>query len=129
MCLGKNISSKMEDLRNMTLALGIQVDNPISILDQNTARHFLNQNKPSDKFDLFMRATNLETLQNMFVEIAMYLDKTKQELGKKERVSPDTIPVFLMFSCSCILRNILYCSNFLIIMPRLKRLARSMRWY
>lgn len=78
----------MEDLRAMTLQLGIQVDNPISVLDQNTARHFLSQsNKSSSKFELFMRATNLETLQKIYVDIALAVDKINQEIKKKERVS------------------------------------------
>ncbi|KAK3914444.1 Structural maintenance of chromosomes protein 6 [Frankliniella fusca] len=82
---GKLISSKMEDLRAMTLQLGIQVDNPISVLDQNTARHFLAQSKPENKFELFMRATNLETLARMYVDITLSVDKIKQEIKKKER--------------------------------------------
>ncbi|KAJ1524555.1 hypothetical protein ONE63_011043 [Megalurothrips usitatus] len=82
---GKLISSKMEDLRTMTMKLGIQVDNPISVLDQNTARHFLNQSKADKKFDLFMRATNLETLQKIYVEINLAVERTNQEIGKKER--------------------------------------------
>ncbi|XP_052122711.1 structural maintenance of chromosomes protein 6-like isoform X2 [Frankliniella occidentalis] len=82
---GKLISSKMEDLRAMTLQLGIQVDNPISVLDQNTARHFLAQSKPENKFELFMRATNLDTLQKIYVDITLSVDKIKQEIAKKER--------------------------------------------
>ena len=88
---GKLISSKMEDLRAMTLGLGIQVDNPISVLDQNTARHFLNQSKPTAKFDLFMRATNLENLKKLYVEISLYASKINQEIGRKERVRNDTL--------------------------------------
>lgn len=76
----------MEDLRAMTLRLGIQVDNPISVLDQNTARHFLNQSKPAAKFDLFMRATNLETLQKIYIEISLHVDRTHTDIKKKERV-------------------------------------------
>ncbi|XP_034235998.1 structural maintenance of chromosomes protein 6 [Thrips palmi] len=82
---GKLVSSKMDDLKSMTLHLGIQVDNPISVLDQNTARHFLNMSKPSNKFDLFMRATNLETLQKIYIDIALSVDRTHQEIKKKER--------------------------------------------
>lgn len=76
----------MDDLKSMTLHLGIQVDNPISVLDQNTARHFLNQSKPSNKFDLFMRATNLETLQKIYIDITREVDITHTEIRKKERV-------------------------------------------
>lgn len=82
---GRVISSKMEDLKHLTLGLGIQVDNPISVLDQNTARHFLNQSKPSAKFELFMRATNLETLQQMYLKIAGYVSNITHEINKKER--------------------------------------------
>ncbi|XP_026286180.1 structural maintenance of chromosomes protein 6-like [Frankliniella occidentalis] len=82
---GKLISSKMEDLRAMTLQLGIQVDNPISVLDQNTARHFLAQSKPENKFELFMRATNLGTLQKIHIAINLSLDSIKLEIDKKSR--------------------------------------------
>ena len=40
----------------------VQVDNPVSLLNQDTSRHFLQKNKPGDKYKLFMKATHLEQI-------------------------------------------------------------------
>ncbi|KAE8752800.1 hypothetical protein FOCC_FOCC000538 [Frankliniella occidentalis] len=82
---GKLVSTKMEELRAMTLRLGIQVTNPISVLDQNSARHFVNESKPEVKFELFMKATSLQSLSDVMTEIDSDLKKISQELNAKER--------------------------------------------
>lgn len=82
---GKTVSTKMQDLRAMCLKLGIQVDNPISVLDQNTAKTFLLQNKPADLFQLFMKATDLETLRVLHDSIDKYFRLTVNELKRKTK--------------------------------------------
>lgn len=87
----------MQDLRGMCLKLGIQVDNPISILDQNTAKTFLLQNKPGDLYHLFMKASDLETLRLLHEEIDRLQKQTDQEIRKKKRVSDQDITIYLFF--------------------------------
>ena len=51
---------------------GVQVDNPVSLLNQDTSRHFLQKSKPGDKYKLFMKATHLE-------QIATDYEKAEQD--------------------------------------------------
>ena len=51
-----------EELDRILTAFMIQVDNPIAILNQDTAKSFLYKCDPSKLYDFFMRATQLEDL-------------------------------------------------------------------
>lgn len=62
LCAGKTISEKKEELCNVLDHCGIQVDNPVSLLNQDTSRHFLQKSTPMDKYKLFMKATLLEQI-------------------------------------------------------------------
>ena len=44
------MSTKKEDLVNVLDHWNIQVDNPVSLLDQDTSRHFLHSNNPTHKY-------------------------------------------------------------------------------
>ena len=44
------MSTKKEDLVHMLDHWNIQVDNPVSLLDQDTSRNFLHSNNPSHKY-------------------------------------------------------------------------------
>lgn len=65
---GKVVTKKTKDLNDLTSALNIQVDNPVCILSQDTARNFLNATDNKKRFDLFYRATRLDHLNQMLVE-------------------------------------------------------------
>lgn len=43
-------SNKKEDLVRILEHMNIQVDNPVSLLDQDTSRHFLHSNNPTHKY-------------------------------------------------------------------------------
>lgn len=47
---GSIVSHKKEDLVHLLDHWNIQVDNPVSLLDQDTSRHFLHSNNPSHKY-------------------------------------------------------------------------------
>ena len=47
---GVVISTKREDLNALLDHFNIQIDNPLSILFQDTARHFLNSSSPQEKY-------------------------------------------------------------------------------
>ncbi len=40
----------------------IQIDNLVSLLNQDTSRNFLHNSKPTAKYKLFMEATHLEQI-------------------------------------------------------------------
>lgn len=62
---GKERSRSKKDLDEMLDTLNIQVDNPVSILDQEESKKFLT-GKSSDKYNFFMKATELERIDNKF---------------------------------------------------------------
>ncbi|KAF9420263.1 hypothetical protein HW555_003484 [Spodoptera exigua] len=62
---GEIISTKYEDVNAITLAHDIQVDNPISVLNQDDARSF-HASDPKKKFGLFRKATNFEVTENNY---------------------------------------------------------------
>lgn len=76
----------MQDLKAMCLKLGIQVENPVSVLDQNTAKTFFLQNNPSKLYSLFMKATDLDSLRLIHEEIEKLRLQTDQEIRKKTKV-------------------------------------------
>ncbi|XP_017879054.1 structural maintenance of chromosomes protein 6 [Ceratina calcarata] len=59
---GEIVSTKRNELNNILRALNIQIDNPISILNQDISRTFLVSSKPEEKYELFMRATLLDVI-------------------------------------------------------------------
>lgn len=60
--LGKVVSTTRQDLVKMCLCLNIQVDNPVLILNQDAARSFLKECDPKKLYQLFMKATQIETI-------------------------------------------------------------------
>lgn len=57
------VSTKRDDLMMLLEHFNIQVDNPISVLNQDTSRNFLNSREPQDKYKFFLKATQLEQLK------------------------------------------------------------------
>lgn len=53
---GSTVSTKKEDLVNILDHWNIQVDNPVSLLDQDTSRHFLHSNNPTHKYKVCLTA-------------------------------------------------------------------------
>ena len=56
------MSTKKEELLAILDHCSVQIDNPVSILSQDTSRNFLQKATPSDKYKLFMKATQLEQI-------------------------------------------------------------------
>ncbi|CAK9818472.1 Structural maintenance of chromosomes protein 6 [Anthophora plagiata] len=65
---GEVISTKRNELNNILRAMNIQIDNPISILNQDISRTFLISSKPEEKYELFMKATLLDVIGNNYRE-------------------------------------------------------------
>ncbi|KAL1512549.1 hypothetical protein ABEB36_002130 [Hypothenemus hampei] len=83
---GITISTHAKEIGNITQNLNIQVDNPVCLLTQDTSRNFLSNNDPKAKFSLFMRATKLETLENVFKEINFNKNECSKLLDDKKKV-------------------------------------------
>lgn len=84
---GKTVSSKKEELDNITDFYGLQVDNPMTILTQDQARQFLSSSSNSDKYKFFNRGVQLEQLDQDYSLIATAIKNTEAMLlTKKEGV-------------------------------------------
>lgn len=60
----KKVSERKQELDDMLEHFGILINNPICILNQEISKSFLHSKKPEDKFELFMKATNLEQIEH-----------------------------------------------------------------
>ncbi|XP_063980640.1 structural maintenance of chromosomes protein 6 [Diachasmimorpha longicaudata] len=79
------VSRKKSDLNKITAAFNIQVDNPISILTQKNAKEFLIQPKPSKLYELFMKATQLETIGENYKEALQISKETQTKMRETQR--------------------------------------------
>lgn len=71
---GKIISDKKDEVVAICDNYNIQVENPLSVLTQETAKKFLVNSSPQDLYEFFMRATQLEQLS---FDYAYSLDRMK----------------------------------------------------
>jgi hypothetical protein len=65
---GNEQSRLKKDLDSMLDQLNIQVENPVAVLDQEEAKKFL-MGKPEDKYNFFMKATELDRLDRTYANI------------------------------------------------------------
>ncbi|XP_068626788.1 structural maintenance of chromosomes protein 6 isoform X1 [Battus philenor] len=63
---GEVISTKFEEVNAIILAHDIQVDNPISVLNQDEARSF-HASDAKKKYSLFRKATNLDQTESNYI--------------------------------------------------------------
>ena len=71
---GRIISDRKDEIVAICDNYNIQVDNPLSVLTQETAKKFLVNSTPHDLYEFFMRATQLEQLS---IDYAYSLDRMK----------------------------------------------------
>lgn len=81
---GKMVSKSAKEVLNIVTYLGIQVENPICILNQDTARNFLSTSDPKHKFQLFMRGTRLDILWDEREKLKTHIKTTFELLAEKE---------------------------------------------
>ncbi|XP_026492705.2 structural maintenance of chromosomes protein 6 [Vanessa tameamea] len=76
---GEVVSTKYAEINNIMLALEIQVDNPISVLNQDEARSFC-WTDSKKLFSLFRRATNLDYSESNYNKV---LDNCRMAIAIK----------------------------------------------
>ena len=81
------ISTKKEELDRITLALNIQVDNPVSVLNQDAAKTFLNSTNSSDKYRFLMKATKLDYLVTSYNNSLTEKRQADMIIKAKEKVN------------------------------------------
>ncbi|KAI0682435.1 P-loop containing nucleoside triphosphate hydrolase protein [Cytidiella melzeri] len=85
----KVISTKREELSNICDHMNIQVDNPMNILTQDSARQFLSASQPTDKYKFFLRGTQLSQLSEEYSTCMENIVQTQKVLKSKSEVIPD----------------------------------------
>lgn len=77
-------SRSKKDLDEMLDKLNIQVENPVAILDQEEAKKFLT-GKDTDKYNFFMKATELERIDNTYASTMEQIYEMKHQGGRLEQ--------------------------------------------
>ncbi|KAG8225091.1 hypothetical protein J437_LFUL000070, partial [Ladona fulva] len=80
---GNVVSTKHDELQRLLLALNLQVDNPVAILTQDTARNFLHNTKAEDKYLFFLKATRLEHIESIYRRVLESYKNKKKEFAKR----------------------------------------------
>ncbi|PKY20161.1 P-loop containing nucleoside triphosphate hydrolase protein [Rhizophagus irregularis] len=88
---GKTVSTKREDLNAILDHMAIQVDNPLNVLSQDTARQFLHTSSPEDKYKFFMKGTHLAQLSSDYELIRESIDTTREIIKYKNEILPDLL--------------------------------------
>lgn len=85
--------------------MNLQVDNPVCILNQETAKNFLHNTDPKSKYQLFERATQMDVVVSGFTEAEEQLAHSKSCLKEKKEVSMRAYLVESKFKSSATLGN------------------------
>ncbi|CAF3385119.1 unnamed protein product [Rotaria sp. Silwood1] len=101
---GKLVSDKKDTIDTIVTHFNIQVDNPMCMLNQDIAKNFLNTKSTKEKYNFFLKATQLqkmvEDLQENTVEIrnakALLADHVKKR--KEIQVQQEDLEAQLKFA-------------------------------
>lgn len=66
--------------------MNLQVDNPVCILNQETAKNFLHSNDAHQKYKLFERATQMDVMREEFSVAEDELSRSKSCMKEKAQV-------------------------------------------
>ena len=85
----KTEATTKDELTNILEQFSIQIENPISMLNQDTSRSFLASNNPNNMYKLFMKATHLEQMCQDYEHIDQALAKLKYVIATKSIVTTE----------------------------------------
>ena len=83
---GHLVSTKREELQDILDHIQLQVDNPMTVLTQDTARQFLGNSSTSEKYKLFMRGVQLSQLDSDYTIIEGQISTLDSTLESKQEV-------------------------------------------
>ncbi|XP_063079288.1 structural maintenance of chromosomes protein 6-like [Engraulis encrasicolus] len=83
---GQVVSTKKDELISILDYFNIQVDNPVSILTQEMSKHFLHSKGEQDKYKFFMKATQLDQMNEDYDYIIKTQSLTKNAVNQHEEV-------------------------------------------
>ncbi|TFB06813.1 Structural maintenance of chromosomes protein 6 [Trichoderma ghanense] len=73
---GKVVSTKKQEVEEISEWYALQIGNPLTVLSQDNARQFLNSASPAQKYKYFVSGVQLEQLDNDYKMSQDTLDKT-----------------------------------------------------
>ncbi|KAJ7990795.1 hypothetical protein DPEC_G00290620 [Dallia pectoralis] len=92
---GHLVSNKKEELTSILDHFNIQVDNPVSILNQEMSKQFLHSKSEADKYKFFMKATLLEQMKRDYIHIKRTKAITREQVELQEECLKDLKLEFL----------------------------------
>lgn len=79
---GRLVGGKREEISAICDHFGIQVDNPLAVLTQETAKRFLASARPKELYEFFLKATQLEQL---YIDYGYVTDKIRMSSLRLEQ--------------------------------------------
>ncbi|KAI3653288.1 hypothetical protein MP228_001235 [Amoeboaphelidium protococcarum] len=86
---GKVVSTLKSELNNMLDHMTIQPDNPLLILHQDAARHFLQSSTEADRYNLFMQGTQLLQLHEDYQKVRQSFKGLEDYVVVQKALLPD----------------------------------------
>jgi len=85
---GKVVSTKKDDLLNILDEINLQVDNPLTCLNQEMSKNFLHSKTESDKYKFFLKSTQLEQMCRDYRYIKEQRAVLQETIKRKEKAIP-----------------------------------------
>ncbi|KAF2760752.1 P-loop containing nucleoside triphosphate hydrolase protein [Pseudovirgaria hyperparasitica] len=82
--MGKIVTTRASDLADIMDSFAMQIDNPITILSQDAAKSFLVTSTPFEKYQFFLKGTQLEQLAKDYRLLEDTLDALEAQKTKSE---------------------------------------------
>ncbi|KAF7299670.1 p-loop containing nucleoside triphosphate hydrolase protein [Mycena chlorophos] len=86
---GHVVSTKKEELSAICDHMNIQIDNPLTVLTQDSARSFLGSSSAADKYKFFLRGTQLSQLSEEYGACLNNVSATFRILMQKKEAIPE----------------------------------------
>eukprot|EP00761_Pharyngomonas_kirbyi_P000506 gb/GECH01000506.1/.p1 GENE.gb/GECH01000506.1/~~gb/GECH01000506.1/.p1 ORF type:complete len:1129 (+),score=359.91 gb/GECH01000506.1/:1-3387(+) len=83
---GTIVAKKSKTVKNILDYMGIQINNPCTLMTQDASRQFLTTSSSKDRYRFFMKATLLETVWNNFSQFQETLAAWNQNIKHKREV-------------------------------------------
>lgn len=86
---GKVVSVKKDELSRMLEHFNLQVDNPVTILNQDMSRSFFNTTEPKMLFKLFLKATQLQQMKDDYADLEKNIESSMKIIECRKQCLPD----------------------------------------
>lgn len=78
------VSTKKADLDVIIDFFSLQIDNPMNVLSQDTARQFLSTSSPNEKYKFFIKGVQLEQLDHDYKAIEDTVDQIEHKISGRD---------------------------------------------